>query len=95
MAVDTDQVSRVLGLLVVLIWLVALLPQLYMNGRRRSASGLSRECPCPATFATKPQQAILLLLWLAGDACGLLGCFLTHQLVFQKGMPKPPSAAQN
>lgn len=49
-------------------WVVALIPQLIHNFNTKSAHGLS---------------PYLLILWLLGDSCNLLGCLLTDQLPFQ------------
>lgn len=51
-----------------LCWCVALLPQIYHNYSTKSVHGLS---------------PYLLLLWLLGDTCNLIGCILTNQLPFQ------------
>lgn len=49
-------------------WLVALLPQQWQNYATKSVDGLSPH---------------FMALWLLGDSCNLIGCFLTHQLPFQ------------
>lgn len=49
-------------------WIVALIPQQWHNYCTQSVHGLS---------------PYLLLLWLLGDSCNLIGCILTNQLPFQ------------
>jgi uncharacterized protein with PQ loop repeat len=49
-------------------WIVALFPQLWHNYKTKSVHGLS---------------PYLLLLWLLGDSCNLIGCILLNQLPFQ------------
>ncbi|KAJ1928462.1 hypothetical protein IWQ60_002029 [Tieghemiomyces parasiticus] len=50
-------------------WVCALTPQILLNWRNGNAESLSLGFIC---------------IWLSGDACNLLGCFLTDQLPFQK-----------
>ena len=70
-AIETDSMgrsSRLLSLVSMLCWIVALLPQQWHNYRRKSVDGLS---------------PYLLILWLLGDSFNLMGCILTEQLPFQ------------
>ncbi|KAJ2490666.1 hypothetical protein IWW37_002953 [Coemansia sp. RSA 2050] len=51
-----------------MLWLIALMPQVYTNWRAKSTAGLS--------FS-------LVILWLVGDAMGLFGCLVLQQQPFQ------------
>lgn len=64
-----DHVSFGLGLINICCWMVAQLPQLYLNYTLGKAEALSRG---------------LLVTWLLGDFTNLIGCYLTGQLPTQK-----------
>ncbi|TID19237.1 hypothetical protein CANINC_003807 [Pichia inconspicua] len=61
-------ISSVLSIASTAFWLVALLPQQWQNFSTKSVDGLSLH---------------FMVLWLLGDSCNLIGCFLTQQLPFQ------------
>ncbi|MCJ1274974.1 hypothetical protein MMC21_002773 [Puttea exsequens] len=61
-------ISLALGILSILSWLFAQLPQIYKNYQLKSASGLS---------------IYFLAEWLLGDLAQLLGALLTHQASWQ------------
>ncbi|KAJ2745871.1 hypothetical protein GGI20_001817 [Coemansia sp. BCRC 34301] len=63
-----DAASAVLGAASIVLWLVALLPQVHANWRTKSAAGLSVN---------------FVLLWLTGDTMSLVGCVALNQRVFQ------------
>jgi uncharacterized protein with PQ loop repeat len=60
--------STILGILSILSWLFAQVPQILKNFRLRSTSGLS---------------LLFLLEWLFGDVSNLLGSIFTHQATWQ------------
>ncbi|KCV67619.1 hypothetical protein H696_05906 [Fonticula alba] len=60
--------SQVIGLMSILAWLFAQLPQLYANYKNKDTTALS---------------VGFLFLWLLGDISNLVGCILTDQLVTQ------------
>ncbi|KAF8004016.1 hypothetical protein HF325_001464 [Metschnikowia pulcherrima] len=61
-------VLRVLGILSLLVWLFAQLPQVLENYANQSVAGVS---------------AAFLACWIAGDVTNLIGCLLTRALPFQ------------
>ncbi|KAJ2486064.1 hypothetical protein EV174_001339 [Coemansia sp. RSA 2320] len=63
-----DVASAILGAVSVALWLLALLPQVYINWQSKSTAGLCKK---------------LVVLWLAGDTMSLLGCMALHQQPFQ------------
>ena len=60
--------SSVIGYISVGFWILALMPQLYKNYKNKEADSLS---------------VYFVLAWCLGDLTNLVGCILTHQLVFQ------------
>ncbi|KAJ2330766.1 hypothetical protein GGH92_009442 [Coemansia sp. RSA 2673] len=63
-----DAASAVLGAASIVLWLVALLPQVHTNWRTKSTAGLSVN---------------FVLLWLTGDTMSLIGCVALNQRLFQ------------
>ncbi|KAJ2863532.1 hypothetical protein GGH94_003526 [Coemansia aciculifera] len=63
-----DATSAVLGAASIVLWLVALLPQVHTNWRTKSTAGLSVN---------------FVLLWLTGDTMSLIGCVALNQRLFQ------------
>ncbi|KAJ2706808.1 hypothetical protein FB645_001256 [Coemansia sp. IMI 203386] len=60
--------SVILGAMSVVLWMLALLPQVYVNWKRKSTDGLSTP---------------LLMFWLFGDFMNLAGVFILKQQMFQ------------
>lgn len=65
---DKAAISWVLGIISLVAWLGAQMPQIIANHRNRSVEGLS---------------LAFLLNWFMGDFTNFVGCLLTHQLPFQ------------
>ncbi|KAJ2893115.1 hypothetical protein IWW38_002970 [Coemansia aciculifera] len=63
-----EAASAVIGAVSIVLWLVALLPQIYTNWRTKSTAGLS---------------VYFVLFWLTGDTMGLIGCIVLNQQPFQ------------
>lgn len=61
-------VSKVLGILSLLVWLFAQLPQVLENHLNQSVSGVS---------------LAFLICWISGDATNLIGCLLSRAMPFQ------------
>ncbi|RKP38785.1 PQ loop repeat-domain-containing protein, partial [Dimargaris cristalligena] len=65
----TGLIAQLCSGISIVCWLCALTPQIYLNWRSGNTESLSLS---------------FILIWLSGDICNLLGCFLTNQLPFQK-----------
>lgn len=65
---DKAAVSWVFGIISLVAWLGAQMPQIIANHKNRSVEGLS---------------LAFLLNWFMGDFTNFVGCLLTHQLPFQ------------
>ncbi|KAJ1647171.1 hypothetical protein LPJ64_001431 [Coemansia asiatica] len=63
-----EVLSAILGAMSVALWMLALLPQVYVNWKRKSTDGLSTP---------------LLMFWLSGDFMNLAGVFILDQQLFQ------------
>lgn len=63
-----SSLSQPLGVVSILVWLCAQIPQVLKNHKKKCVAGIS-----PG----------FLFAWIVGDVSGLLGCIITKQLMFQ------------
>ncbi|KAI9501279.1 PQ loop repeat-domain-containing protein [Coemansia spiralis] len=66
-----EATSVVIGWTSTILWLLALMPQIYTNWQLKSTTGISTH---------------LILFWVLGDAMNLVGCVVLDQQPFQKAL---------